>query len=243
MSSTVNTATDRKPGDVAIYVAMAEAVARMTFALVYLWDNTRSRFIYLSDNRELLGGKSAAHIMALGIDELKEMIPDEDLALLKKVTASFEGEYSRIPADLRHEVVVYLNFHLGHGNDSILVNQKISWFDFDAFGRPGIIFGIATPSVHRDNERFVFMKIGSADIFRYFDPETNLWHETHRIHITDDERRMLRLSQSGYSSKEIASMMNKAADTIGFYRKSVYEKLDVRNIAEAVAHAVHYGII
>lgn len=236
--SSINT-----PKKVRTYVAMAEAVARMTFALVYLWDNTRHRFIYLSDKRDLLGGKSAAHIMTLGISELKEMVPKEDLEILKKVTASFEGEYSRISADLRQEVVVYLNFHIGHGKDSILINQKLSWLDIDPHGRPNIIFGIATPSVHRDDERYVFMKIESADIFRYFDPETNLWHETHRIHITDDERRMLRLSQSGYSSKEIASMMNKSADTIAFYRKSVYEKLDVSNIAEAVAHAVHYGII
>lgn len=242
MSSTVNTATDRKPGDVAIYVAMAEAVARMTFALVYLWDNSRSRFIYLSDNRDLLGGRSAARVMAMGLDELKEMVPDDDLRLLHQVTLSFEATYSRIPIHLRHEVVVYLNFRIGRGNDSLLVNQKISWLDFDDNGRPNIIFGIATPSVHR-NERYVFMKISSADIFRYFDPETDGWYETPRIQITNEERRMLRLSQSGFSAKEIALLMHKSPDTIAFYRKCIYEKLDVRNIAEAVAHAAHYGII
>ena len=75
------------------------------------------------------------------------------------------------------------------------------------------------------------------------DPETGLWSETYRINVTDDERRMLRLSQSGFSAKEIASIMSKSADTINFYRKCVYEKLDVKNIAEAVAHASHYGII
>lgn len=223
-------------------VSMAKAVARMTFALVYLWDNSRQRFLYLSDNRDLLGGRSAARIMAMGLDELKELVPDDDLRLLHQVAQSFEANYSRIPVPLRSEVVVYLNFQIGRGNGSLLVNQKISWLDVDDHGRPNIIFGIGTPSVHR-TERNIFFKIESANIFRYFDPETSLWHETHRIHITDDERRMLRLSQSGYSSKEIASMMNKSADTIGFYRKSVYEKLDVRNIAEAVAHAVHYGII
>lgn len=42
---------------------------------------------------------------------------------------------------------------------------------------------------------------------------------------------MLRLSQSVFSAKEIASIMSKSADTINFYRKCVYEKLDVKNIA------------
>lgn len=223
-------------------VSMAKDVARMTFALVYLWDNSRQRFLYLSDNRDLLGGCSAARIMAMGLDELKELVPDDDLRLLHQVAQSFEANYSRIPVPLRSEVVVYLNFQIGRGNGSLLVNQKISWLDVDDHGRPNIIFGIGTPSVHR-TERNIFFKIESADVFRSFDPETGLWSETYRIHVTDDERRMLRLSQSGFSAKEIASMMNKSADTIAFYRKSVYEKLDVSNIAEAVAHAVHYGII
>lgn len=224
------------------YIAMAEAVARMTFALVYLWDNTRHRFLYLSDNRDLLGGHSAARIMAMGLDELKELVPDDDLQLLHRVAQSFEANYSRIPVPLRSEVVVYLNFQIGRGNGALLVNQKISWLDVDEHGRPNIIFGIGTPSVHR-TERNIFLKIESADVFRSFDPETGLWSETYRINVTDDERRMLRLSQSGFSAKEIASLMSKSADTISFYRKSVYEKLDVKNIAEAVAHASHYGII
>ena len=104
------------------YIVMAKAVARMTFAMVYLWDNSRQRFLYLSDNRDLLGGRSAARIMAMGLDELKELVPDDDLRLLHQVAQYFEVNYSRIPVPLRSEVVLYLNFQIGHGNRGILFN-------------------------------------------------------------------------------------------------------------------------
>jgi DNA-binding CsgD family transcriptional regulator len=54
---------------------------------------------------------------------------------------------------------------------------------------------------------------------------------------------MLYLSKSGFSAKDIAEIMNKSKDTVNFYRKSVYDKLKVKSITEAVEHAEHYGLI
>lgn len=242
MNPATNTTTNSKPGNLASLIAMAEAVARMTFAWVYLWDESRQRFLYISASSDLFGSLSATRLMAMSLDEFKAMVPDDDLRLLRQVFQSIKANYSRIPVSLRSEMVLYLNFQIGHGNRGILFNLKISWLDFDDYGYPNIIFGIGTPSVHR-TERNIFLKIESADVFRTFDSETGLWNETYRINVTDDERRMLRLSKSGFSAMEIASIMNKSADTVNFYRKSVYKKLGVKNISEAVSHAVHYGII
>lgn len=227
---------------IAHYIAMAQAVARMTFAQVYLWDNVNRKFLYFASNKTLLGGRSAQYIMSAGMDELVEMIPPEDLEHLRNVAASFEANYHRIPQEWRSEVVVYLNFYIGRGKDAVLVSHKISWLEIDENGRPGIIFGIATPSVHR-KERHVFVKIEGPDIWRYFNPETKQWEDTHRIRVTGEERQMLRLSQSGHSSTDIARLMHKSTHTINFYRKSMFEKLGVTNISEAIAHAAHYGLL
>ena len=54
---------------------------------------------------------------------------------------------------------------------------------------------------------------------------------------------MLCLSNCGFTTREVTEMMNKSADTVNLYRQNVYESLEVDNIAKAVAHAVHYGII
>ena len=205
----------------------------MTSAVVYLWDNVNNRFLYLSGNSDLLGGMKAASIMQTGHDQLISMIPTDDLRLLRDVKTSFENNYHRIPKELRYEIVLYLNYHIGNGNRKMLISNRLTCVDIDEDGSPRIILGLATPSVHR-SERYVFLKIESTDTFLYFNSESQQWEDTVRIRVNEDERRMLYLSKSGYSAKDIAMMMNKSTDTVNFYRKSVYDKLGVKSITEAV---------
>lgn len=224
------------------FISMAKSFSLMTSAVVYLWDNENNRFLYLSGNSDLLGGMKAASIMQTGHDQLISMIPTDDLRLLRDVKTSFENNYHRIPKELRYEIVLYLNYHIGNGNRKMLISNRLTCVDIDEDGSPRIILGLATPSVHR-SERYVFLKIESTDTFLYFNSESQQWEDTVRIRVNEGERRMLYLSKSGYSAKDIAMMMNKSTDTVNFYRKSVYDKLEVKSITEAVQHAEYYGII
>ena len=139
-------------------------MALMTSAVVYLWDNVNNRFLYLSGNSDLLGGMKAASIMQTGHDQLISMIPTDDLRLLRDVKTSFENNYHRIPKELRYEIVLYLNYHIGNGNRKMLISNRLTCVDIDEDGSPRIILGLATPSVHR-SERYVFLKIESTDTF------------------------------------------------------------------------------
>jgi DNA-binding CsgD family transcriptional regulator len=224
------------------FIKMAQSLSLMTSAVVYLWDNVNNRFLFLTGNSDLLGGMKAKTIMQTGHEQLIDMVPEDDRRLLQNVKTSLENNYHRIPKELRAEVVLYLNYHVGNGGRRMLINNRLSCVDFDADGSPKIILGLATPSVHR-SERYVFFKIKSTDTFLHFNLTSLQWEDTNRIRITADERRMLYLSKSGFSAKDIAEIMNKSKDTVNFYRKSVYDKLEVKSITEAVEHAEHYGLI
>ena len=43
--------------------------------------------------------------------------------------------------------------------------------------------------------------------------------------------------------KEIAEKMLRSFDTVKFYRRQIFEKLDVQNITEALALAINYGLV
>ena len=43
--------------------------------------------------------------------------------------------------------------------------------------------------------------------------------------------------------KEIAEKMLHSFDTVKFYRRQIFEKLDVQNITEALAFATNYGLV
>lgn len=43
--------------------------------------------------------------------------------------------------------------------------------------------------------------------------------------------------------KEIAEHMLRSFDTVKFYRRQIFENLDVQNITEALALATNYGLV
>ena len=63
------------------------------------------------------------------------------------------------------------------------------------------------------------------------------------ITLKPEEKQILTLSAQGYTMKEIAEKMLRSFDTVKFYRRQIFEKLDVQNITEALALATSYGLV
>ncbi len=61
--------------------------------------------------------------------------------------------------------------------------------------------------------------------------------------LTDREREILRLIATGATSREIARQLFLSSKTVDNHRARILEKLQVRNKAEAVAHAIRGGYI
>jgi DNA-binding NarL/FixJ family response regulator len=58
------------------------------------------------------------------------------------------------------------------------------------------------------------------------------------LDVTDRERMILTLLTKGYSYKMIATECNLSIDTVRFYIKKIYEKLQVHSMTEAVSKAL-----
>jgi len=61
--------------------------------------------------------------------------------------------------------------------------------------------------------------------------------------LKPEEKQILTLAAQGFTSKEIGEQLFCSENTVKFYRKSLFEKLDVTSITEALAFATNYGLI
>ena len=61
--------------------------------------------------------------------------------------------------------------------------------------------------------------------------------------LTDGEKSVLTLSIQGYTMAEIADKLCLSTDTIKKYRQRIFEKLDVRNITEAIIAVTNSKLI
>lgn len=61
--------------------------------------------------------------------------------------------------------------------------------------------------------------------------------------LTPREVQVLQLASQGYLAKHTAAKMGIAFFTVRNYRRSIMDKLDAKNIVEAVAIAIHKDLI
>lgn len=61
--------------------------------------------------------------------------------------------------------------------------------------------------------------------------------------LTDGEKDVLTLSIQGFTMSEIADRICLSPDTIKKYRKRIFEKLNVRNISEAIVAATNSRLL
>ncbi|MFV0344976.1 MAG: helix-turn-helix transcriptional regulator [Bacteroidales bacterium] len=78
--------------------------------------------------------------------------------------------------------------------------------------------------------------------FKY-DISSERWIRHDSITLTKLEVEVLKLSMKGYTMKEIAERMCKSFDTVRAYRKSLFCKLEVEHITEAITCATNKKLI
>lgn len=61
--------------------------------------------------------------------------------------------------------------------------------------------------------------------------------------LSDREREVLELMAQGYVKKEVAEKLNISYSAVALYTSNIYEKLQVPNVAAAVATAIRKGLI
>ena len=85
-------------------------------------------------------------------------------------------------------------------------------------------------------------RVGYSEYFEY-NRNTRRWNKRQMPTLTDGEKAVLSLSIQGYTMAEIADRICLSPDTIKKYRQRVFEKLDVRNISEAIVAATNNKLL
>ena len=77
-----------------------------------------------------------------------------------------------------------------------------------------------------------------VEIFRKFQPPEKVEYD-----LTPHELRLLKLLVDGHSYRSAATQLGTSINTIAFHIKSIYGKLQVHSKSQAVARALHEGLL
>lgn len=93
------------------------------------------------------------------------------------------------------------------------------------------------------HSRYVIIKKPEANIFYQYSLHNHKWKEQKEIILTDNEREVLSLSIQGYTMNDIADNICKSVDTVKACKRSIFQKMNVMNIVEALTYAQNHQLI
>ncbi len=225
-----------------LIIEAAEAFERSTYQCVYIIDYFKKGFLYVSKNIACLCGGEAEKIKDFGYRFYIDYVPMEDLKMLVEINNKGFNLFNTLPEGERMDYIISYDFHILCGKRKRLVNHKMTPLMLSKDGR--IWLAICTISLAAGNERGnVIMKKPGSGMFYQYSLQDHKWEEHKEIILTENEREVLYLSTQGYTMNDIADIICLSVDSVKAYKRSIFQKMEVKNIAEAVTYAQNHQLI
>lgn len=221
-----------------------DAFSRSTYKSVYVIDYYKQNFLYVSDNPVFLCGMSAEEVKELGYNFYINHVPPEDLELLLEINRVGFQFLNDIPIEENKDYTLSYDFHIVNkdSNRKRLINHQITPLRFTDSGQ--LWLGLCAASISSANKpgNIVISKKKSKEYWLY-NQNTKRWEIIQRPELKDMEKDVLKLSAMGYTMNEIAAEVNRSFNTVKSYRKSLFQKLGVNNITEAINIGMNHRLI
>ena len=220
------------------YIRSAEAFSRSTYQSVYIIDYFKQNFLYVSPNPMFLCGLSPEEMKELGYRFYLEYVPEDEQQMLLSLNEAGFNFYSNIPLEDRKNWMISYDFHILNNGHPILINHKLTNLALTSDGRVWLALCVVSASNHITPGHIEMHHVGTSEYFEY-NLITRRWTKRQVPALTQSEKAVLTLSIQGYTINEIADKMFLSTETIKKYRKAIFDKLDVKNMSEAIVAATN----
>jgi DNA-binding CsgD family transcriptional regulator len=234
---------DEKYKGIDVLIKSLEAVARMTYKSLYVIDYFRRNFLYVSDNPLFLCGLPTEKVREMGYLFYLENVPEEDINMLVEINRAGFDFFEKIPREDRRNYVISYDFHLMEGEKKTLVNHKLTPILLNDEGKLWLAACMVSMSPKKVSGNIEVRKIDNAIMCWRYSLTKHQWNKKDEPILKKIEKQILMLSAQGLTINEIADKLCLTSDTIKFHRKNIFEKLDVKNIVEAIIFASNFKLI
>ncbi|MDR0431525.1 MAG: helix-turn-helix transcriptional regulator [Tannerellaceae bacterium] len=236
-----NTVSDIPEGEyqkVDVLIDSFDALSRITYQSLYIIDYHKKNFLYVSNNPLFLCGHSAEEVQKLGYMFYLKHVPEEEQAMLLEINQVGFQFFSKIPIEKRLYHTISYSFHLVNQKKKILINHSLTPILLTNEGKIWLAACVVSLPSRNTIGNIEIRQVNEASFWKY-SIEDHCWKEDKGVILNEKERDILSLSAQGYIMKEIADKLCLALDTVKFHKRNLFEKLEVKNITEAIAFATN----
>lgn len=242
MSNSIHNVTEEDYQKINILINAAKAFARSTHQCVYVIDYFKQNFLYVSENLGYWCGKTSDEIKDFSYRFYLDFVPEKEQQMLLEINKKGFDLFNEIPISERLDYTISYDFHIIHGKKLKLVNHHLTPMVLTKDGRIWLALCTISMSARNTPGYIIMKKSGSKSYYEYL-LDKHKWIKKEGIALSETERDVLTLSAQGYTMNDIADKLCKSVDTIKAYKRALFAKLGVKNIAEALSHAINYKLM
>ncbi|MEN0053838.1 MAG: helix-turn-helix transcriptional regulator [Mucilaginibacter sp.] len=225
------------------YLEVIRSFSRLTYESVYVIDYEKMGFEYVSENPLFLCGYSAEEVLTMGYEFYFKNVPEIDLQLLTIINNAGFDFYDKLPPGDRMLYGITYDFHLTRKDGKqLLINHKLTPLFLNADKKVWKAMCIVSISHQKKAGNVYIYKQGSPDRWE-LDITNGFWRKSLKPQLSKRELEILHLHARGFSINEIAEMLFVVPDTVKYYRRRIFERLQVSNMAEALHYAIDSKMI
>ena len=225
------------------YLESIKAFARLTYESIYVINYETMTFEYVSENPLFLCGHSPADVMKLGYEFYFKNVPEEDLTLLNIINEAGFDFFQNLPGKEKIQYSITYDFHLlKPDGKKMLINHKLTPLLLTKEKKMWKAMCIVSISHHKNPGNVCIHKQGSDELWE-LGLKNKAWHKSVKPKLTRREIEVLQLHAQGLSINEIAGQLSVAPDTVKYYRRQIFDRLNVSTISEALSYAVSSKLI
>lgn len=240
-TNTVSAISEEEYRDIDLLIDMIDAISRTTYHSLYIIDYFKRNFLYVSANPLFLCGHTAEEVKSLGYSFYIDHVSEEEQSMLIKINKAGFDFYSKIPINERMKYTISYNFHLKYGKNRTLIEHKLTPIKLVDDGKIWLAACAVSLASRGEAGCIEMRKTDDANFWKY-SMKDNCWTKEQNMIINEKEKKILSLSCQGYSMDEIAGQVHLSVHSIKFYRQKLFEKLNVKNITEAIAFASNHKL-
>ena len=226
------------------YIDSAKAFARVSYKSLYIIDYNRMNFLYVSDNPLFLCGENVETVQQEGYDFYYNHVPEEDLEFLTQVNRAGFEFFKGVAVSERSQYTISYNFRITQkeSREKILINHQITPLKLDSMGNVWLALCLVSLAPTQEVGSAYMTAVNSNSMWQ-FSLKSGRWKQIDSIVLNEYEKAVVRLANQGLSVGDIANEINRSEDSVKGYRKTLFQKLGVGNISEAIAVATHRRLI
>ena len=234
-------------GDSVVIEDFLQAFDNMCHDLIFDVDLRSHKVVYRSEYHSLyeeidsLGNGAITGKESENVSDFVRYLSGEDCEQFNRMIEAMLTLYRRLPSDLRGRLCIMSDLKcIFKGNGTMLYKMSPLAKD-EASGLPKFIlcrvgFPIGANSV-------VYAQIvGTGDRYVY-DMNDKFWRKSSEEKLTEVEKSIIVQASRGLTVAEVAAKLCKSTDAVKSAKKRIFQKLGVRNMAQAMMHATNHKLL